>query len=204
MSVLRRIRLIAWALVAIAGVGFGYLAYGPGPAPQRTDIRAAFGGPFSIADVEGRRVTERDLVGRPSLLFFGFTHCPDVCPTTLFDIAEWLDALGERGNELAVYLVTVDPERDTPALLRDYLAAFDGRIVGLVGTQDETKRIADSWRVLYRKVPDDKGGYTMDHTASIFMVGRDGRFAGTIDFHEDRAVALRKLEALLATGAPAS
>jgi len=145
----------------------------------------------------GGRITDRDLIGKPSLLFFGFTHCPDVCPTTLTDISDWFDRLGDAGKELTAYLVTVDPERDTPPFMREYLAAFDDRIVGLVGDENETRRIAEAWRVHYRRIPLDDGNYTMDHTASVFMIDRKGQFAGTIDFHEDREVALAKLRLLV-------
>lgn len=204
MNSLRTIRRIAWALVFAIGVTLaGTLAlreWHPPSAPENSmprDARAMFGGPFSIGDMRGGRVTERDLIGKPALLFFGFTHCPDVCPTTLTDISDWFDRLGEDGKELTAYLVTVDPERDTPAFLREYLAAFDDRIVGLVGDENETRRIAEAWRVHYRRVPLDGGNYTMDHTASVFMIDRKGQFAGTIDFHEDREVALAKLRTLV-------
>lgn len=204
MSPLRAIRLVAWALVVILGASLAITFAvreqaapgGPESAMPR-DARALFGGPFSIGDMRGGRITDRDLIGKPSLLFFGFTHCPDVCPTTLTDISDWLDKLGDAGKELTAYLVTVDPERDTPAFLREYLAAFDDRIVGLVGDENETRRIAEAWRVHYRRVPLDGGNYTMDHTASVFMIDRKGQFAGTIDFHEDREVALAKLRTLV-------
>lgn len=204
MSPLRTIRLVAWALVVVLGASLAVtFAIREQAAPGATesalprDARAMFGGPFSIGDMRGGRITERDLIGRPSLLFFGFTHCPDVCPTTLTDISDWFDRLGDAGKELTAYLVTVDPERDTPAFLREYLAAFDDRIVGLVGDENETRRIAEAWRVHYRRVPLDGGNYTMDHTASVFMIDRKGQFAGTIDFHEDREVALAKLRTLV-------
>lgn len=204
MSPLRAIRLVAWALVVILGaslaVTFAIREQAAPGAPETAmprDARAMFGGPFSIGDMRGGRLTERDLIGRPSLLFFGFTHCPDVCPTTLTDISDWFDRLGDAGRELTAYFVTVDPERDTAPFLREYLAAFDDRIVGLVGDENETRRIAEAWRVHYRRVPLDGGNYTMDHTASVFMIDRKGQFAGTIDFHEDREVALAKLRTLV-------
>lgn len=204
MSPLRAIRVVAWALVIVLGaslaVTFAVREQAAPGAPESAlsrDARAMFGGPFSIGDMHGGRLTERDLIGRPSLLFFGFTHCPDVCPTTLTDIADWFDRLGDAGRELTAYFVTVDPDRDTPAFLREYLAAFDDRIVGLAGDQNETRRIAEAWRILYRRVPLDGENYTMDHTASVFMIDRKGQFAGTIDFHENKETALAKLIRLL-------
>lgn len=204
MSPLRAIRLVAWALVAVLGASLAVTfavrekaAPGASESALPRDARAMFGGPFSIGDMRGGRLTDRDLIGKPSLLFFGFTHCPDVCPTTLTEISDWFERLGDTGRELTAYFVTVDPERDTPAFLREYLAAFDDRIVGLVGDENETRRIAEAWRVHYRRVPLDGRNYTMDHTASVFMIDRKGQFAGTIDFHEDRDVALAKLRMLV-------
>lgn len=204
MTKLRLFRRIAWSLVLALALSTGVVIVHRelGSRPPARDVadgnrRPIFGGPFAIEDVFGRRVTERDLVGRPSLLFFGFTHCPDICPTTLSDISEWFDRLGDDGRDLIAYFVTIDPERDTPAFLREYLDVFDGRIVGLVGTEAQTRKIAEAWRVLYRRTPLDGGGYTMDHTASVFLIDRTGRFAGTIDFHEDRDVAIAKLRHLV-------
>ncbi|MBN9496506.1 MAG: SCO family protein [Alphaproteobacteria bacterium] len=198
---LRTIRLAAWFLVVVVAVFTGaiWATRALKPVPEAVPISSAlsqFGGTFSIPDMNGKRMTERDLAGRPSLMFFGFTYCPDVCPTTLTDISGWLDTLGEEAKDLAVYFISVDPERDTPEQLRDYLSAFDGRIMGLVGTPAETARIADAWRVVYKKVPQGDS-YVIDHTATVFMVDKSGQFAGTIDFHEQRETALAKLSRLL-------
>jgi protein SCO1 len=203
MSPLRAIRLVAWVLVFAVGAALTVAFVVREDAASNVesalprDARSMFGGPFSIGDMRGGRLTERDLIGRPALLFFGFTHCPDVCPTTLTDIADWFDRLGDSGSELIAYFATVDPDRDTPAFLREYLAAFGDRIVGLVGDTDETRRLAEAWRVFYRRVPLDGENYTIDHTASVFMIDRKGKFAGTIDFHEDREIALAKLRTLV-------
>ncbi len=201
MNMLRTIRMAAWFLVVVVAVFTGaiWATRALKPAPEIVPISSAlsqFGGAFAITDMNGKRMTERDLTGRPSLLFFGFTFCPDVCPTTLTDISGWLETLGDEAKDLAVYFVTIDPERDTADKLRDYLAPFDGRIVGLVGTPAETKQIADAWRVVYKKVPQGSD-YVMDHTAMVFMVDKTGQFAGTIDFHEQRDSALAKLSRLL-------
>ncbi len=201
MNMLRTIRLAAWFLVVVVAVFTGaiWATRALKPVPEAVPISTAlsqFGGTFSIPDMNGKRMTERDLAGRPSLMFFGFTYCPDVCPTTLTDISGWLDTLGEEAKDLAVYFISVDPERDTPEQLRDYLSAFDGRIMGLVGTPAETARIADAWRVVYKKVPQGDS-YVIDHTATVYMVDKSGQFAGTIDFHEQRETALAKLSRLL-------
>ena len=206
MRALRLLRLAAWALVAVLGLGalaatLGWFAP-EGPAGRRPLQVAmpAIGGPFSMRDAAGVAVTERDLQGRASLLFFGFTHCPDICPTTMSDIAGWMKELGPAADGLQVLFVTVDPERDKATELAAYAAMFDPRIRALAGTEDELAAMAKAWRVYYKRVPLSGGGYTMDHTATIYLVGRDGRFAGTIDPREARDSALAKLRRVVAGG----
>lgn len=151
---------------------------------------------FELTDHRGRAVRPSDWIGRPTLVFFGFTYCPDVCPTTLSNIAAWLDDLGDGGRRLNVAFVSVDPERDTPEALADYVSAFHPRIVGHTGTPEQVAGAARAFRVAYAKVQAG-GDYTMDHTALVFLMDRNGRFSGTIDIHEDRRSALSKLRRLL-------
>jgi len=204
MRTLRILRHAAWVLVALLGLAAlaATLGWFPadGPASRRPVPFAApsIGGPFAMRDTAGVAVGERDLVGRPSLLFFGFTHCPDICPTAMSDIAGWMKELGPQADSLQVFFVTVDPERDRPAELAAYAAMFDPRIQPLVGTEAELAAMAKAWRVYYRRVPLSGGGYTMDHTATMYLVGRDGRFSGTIDPREGGESALAKLRRLLA------
>jgi len=148
---------------------------------------------WRLTDDRGRTVTPRGWIGRPAMVFFGFTWCPDVCPTTLLDISDWLEELGPDAETLAVSLITVDPERDTPQVLADYLSNFDPRIRGLTGTETQLTRVADDFRAMYERVLRDDGDYTMNHTAGVFLFRPDGRFASIIDFHEDRAFALPKI-----------
>jgi protein SCO1/2 len=205
MAWLRVLRYAAWGLVALlclfaAAATTGWFVV-DGPAARRageTRAMPAIGGPFTMRDPSGAVVDLRALAGRPSLIFFGFTHCPDVCPTTLSDIAAWLAALGPEGDRLQVFFVTVDPERDGPKELAAYAAMFDPRIRPLRGDARELAEMAAAWRVFYRRVPLTGGGYTMDHTATLYLVGRDGRFAGTIDPQENPEAALAKLRRLLA------
>jgi protein SCO1/2 len=144
---------------------------GPG-APQA----AAIGGPFRLIDQDGRTMTEQDLKGSPSLVFFGFTHCPDVCPTTLFDISEVMRALGPDADRARALFITVDPERDTQSVLKDYMSSFDPHVSGLTGDLPAITAVAREYRAYFKKVALDGGGYTMDHTAITYLMDKEGRF----------------------------
>ena len=152
---------------------------------------------WTLTDHQGRSVQPTDWAGRPVMVFFGFTWCPDVCPTTLSDISLWLEELGADADPLVVALISVDPERDTPDVLADYVSNFDPRIMGLTGSGDEIAQAAADFRVTYRRVDKDGGDYTMDHTAGVFLFHPDGRFASIIDFHEDRRFAVPKIRRIL-------
>ena len=147
---------------------------------------------FALINYRGEPVCLVDWIGRPTMAFFGFTWCPDVCPTTLSDISGWLEDLGPEADRLNVTLISVDPERDTPAVLSDYLANFDPRITGLTGPLAEVERAAAGFRAWFEKVPRD-GDYTVNHTAGVFLFHPDGRFASIIDYHEDRRFAVPKI-----------
>ena len=151
---------------------------------------------WTLTDHRGATVTPADWIGRPVMVFFGFTFCPDVCPTTLNDISDWLGALGPDAERLDVVLISVDPERDTPAILADYLSNFDPRIDGLTGPLSEVQKAAAGFRATFEKLP-RKGDYTMNHTAGVFLFYADGRFASIIDFHEDRRFAIPKIRRIL-------
>jgi len=151
-----------------------FIVTGRSPAPVA--LTSAVGGPFSLSDQNGRPITDQDLKGRPFLVFFGFTHCPDVCPTTLFEVSEIFRALGPEAKDVRALFITVDPERDTPAVLKDYLSSFDPRIVGVTGDGAAIAAAEKAYRVYAKKVPTDGGGYTMDHTAIVYLMGKDGRF----------------------------
>ena len=151
---------------------------------------------FTLTNHHGVTVTPSEWIGRPTMVFFGFTWCPDVCPTTLSDISLWLQDLGPDANRMNILLVSVDPERDTPQVLADYLSNFDPRITGLTGSIAEIKRAAEEFRATIEKVPREDD-YTIEHTAGVFLFRADGRFGGIIDYHEDRRVALLKIQRLL-------
>ena len=200
---LRAIRLGAWALVAAvafftAATVLGWWQVdGPGrPALVRQEPTTAIGGPFTLTNHRGETITERSFLGRPVLVFFGFTHCPDVCPTTLFETTAWLQAVGAPADRVQVLFVSVDPRRDTPELLSQYLQSFDPRIIAASGTKEQIDAMVSAYRATYRFVPTSGDGYTVDHTATMFMMDSQGRFIGTIDFHESREMALAKIRRL--------
>jgi protein SCO1/2 len=182
--------LIALTLIARLGV---WDALFPPSIPA---FGASMVKPFNLTDTSGRKVTEHDMLGRPAVVFFGFTYCPEVCPTTLADLTNWLGQLGPDADRLGVFFVTVDPARDTPTELGKYLSSFDPRIRGLTGNAADIDTIAKAFGIYYQRVEIEGGGYTMDHTASVLLLDPSGRFAGTISYQEARDVAVAKLKRL--------
>jgi len=156
---------------------------------------AAIGGPFQLTDQAGQTVTEKAMQGHPSLVFFGFTHCPDVCPTTLFEMSEVLKAMGKDADRVTAYYISVDPERDTQAAMKEYLSSFDPRLKGLTGSPAEIAKVLSEYRVYAKKVPLKDGDYTMDHTALIYLMDRDGKFVSPFNLNrkpEEAAVDLKR------------
>lgn len=175
----RTTRVLVMAAAFLAGLvlcfGVVLLVTGRGSGPVAQQI-AAIGGPFKLTDQNGRTVTDQDFKGHPFLVFFGFTHCPDVCPTTLFEVSQIMRALGPDADRTRALFITVDPERDTPAVMKDYLSSFDSHLSGLTGDPATIAAVAKAYRVYFKKVPLDQGGYTMDHTAIVYLMDKDGRF----------------------------
>ncbi|MAZ15273.1 MAG: electron transport protein SCO1/SenC [Ahrensia sp.] len=167
----------------------------PEPAGQMPIALSAMD--FSLTDHEGKEVGPGTLVGRPSMVFFGFTYCPDVCPTTLSDISGWLDDLGEEAEVMNVVFITVDPERDTVEAMAEYVGHFHSAIRGWTGEDEEIEAAARSFRASYEQVPTEGGNYTMNHTASVFLFDAVGRFVTTIDYHEPREFAVPKIKRAL-------
>lgn len=189
---MRRIRIALWLAVAtLAGLTGGYIATRPTDAPRQIPARSAeevardlIGGEFSLVDHTGHPVTNSDYQGSWRLIFFGYTHCPDVCPTTLSTVAMILDQLGEDAAEIQPLFITVDPARDTPEALAEYVVLFHPRLVGLTGSEEQVAAAAKAYRAYYAKVPlpgeeavgaDDD--YAMDHTAYLYLMDRDGTYA---------------------------
>jgi protein SCO1 len=213
-NLLKAVRWGLWGAVALAAAGWA--AYATGALDILRGKTAgggitlqgavAIGGPFRLTSHEGRPFDSAELKGKPYALFFGFTHCPDVCPTTLLEMTQHLAALGPAADKLKVLFVSVDPERDTPKLLKDYLTAFDHRIIGLTGTPAEIAAVARSYRAYYEKVPGKDAGkdgakdtsYTMNHAASVYMMDAAGKFVGTFNFQEKQEIQRAKLGRLVA------
>ncbi|KFG70018.1 SCO family protein [Microvirga sp. BSC39] len=166
---------------------------------QQSAGKVPIGGPFRLTSHEGKPFTEENLKGRPFVVFFGFTHCPEVCPTTLYDLTQDMAALGQDASSLQAAFITVDPERDTPDLMKTYLESFDPRIVGLTGTEEAIAAAARAYKIYYRKVPTD-GGYTMDHSATLFLMDSKGEFYGTSNFQEPEETRRSKLRQLVKNG----
>ena len=184
--------LLAFCLGLVGIVGAAVFTLRPDAAPVGAP---SVGGPFTLVDQDGRTVTERDFAGATHLVFFGFTHCPDVCPTTLQQVTYVLAALGDKGRRMRVAFVTVDPERDDPASLKAYLSSFDPRITGLTGAPEQVAGAVKAYRAYARKVPGKDGDYVMEHTAIVYVMDRDNRFLGALDLSrppEETAAQLAK------------
>ena len=198
MTPLKRLRIITWTVSGLLVVAVALVLYWGDGRALPVSARVTVSRPFTLVDQRGATVTEAPLKGHPSALFFGYTYCPDVCPTTLSDLTGWLQKLGRNGDKLKVYFVTVDPERDTREQLAAYLQAFDPRIIGLTGTRAAIDQILKEYGVYSRKVPLDGGGYSMDHSAAIYLLDRDAMLSGTVDYTEAPDKALAKLTSLVA------
>src|SRR5229473_7528797 len=190
-----RLLLVLAAFLAGLGTLFAILLLVVRPeTAAMAPSAAAIGGPFRLIDQDGRAVSERDFAGEPYLVFFGFTHCPDVCPTTLMEVSDVLDKLGGDARIGALF-ITVDPERDTPAELKEYLSSFNPRFKGLTGDSAAIAQVAKSYRVYLKKVPLDNGDYTMDHTALVYLMDKNGKFIAPFNLKrrpEDAAADLRR------------
>jgi protein SCO1/2 len=180
------------ATITCAAAGLAMLA------TERTDApaTAAIGGPFVLETGGGRKVSDQDLRGAPFLVFFGYTHCPDVCPTTLSQISGILRALGPEAK-IKVLFITVDPERDTPDVMQDFASSFDPRIVGLSGSRAEIDLVLAEYRVYARKAPEKNGGYSMDHSALIYLMNRDGKFVRAFNVERPPEQAAAELRSVL-------
>lgn len=197
---LKTIRYVTYAAIVllVAAVTYAWLA--PQAGKQFLQAGGGVGGPFTLQRTDGAPFTEKNLAGKPYLIFFGFTHCPEICPTTLFEASGWMQALGPDADKLGYYFVTVDPERDTGEVLGEYMTSYDPRFVALTGTVEQVEEIKKGYRVFARKVPLEGDDYTVDHTASVYLMHGDGSFSGTIAWQENPDIALEKLRKLIQKG----
>lgn len=199
MPIKRGASWVIWgaAILLAVGAGLGGRLVLEDRSGNGALMAADLGGPFDLIDHTGARITEADLEGSPSALFFGFTHCPEICPTTVYDMDLWLDELGPAGEEIKVFFVTIDPERDTPEVLGGYLTAMSDRVIGISGPPDDVRAMADVWRVYYNRQPLDDGDYTMDHTSLVYLLDDNGDYVDLIRYNEAMDSAVEKLSALL-------
>lgn len=197
---MKTIRTVLWIAVAVMAGVLGWLTMEM-TRSSKDMAEAPFGVPFQLVAQTGEPITEKAFQDKPTALFFGFTHCPEVCPTTLFELNGWLHQVDPDGTKLNAYFVTVDPERDPPDILNRYITNVSDRVVGISGPADKVGEMVKGFRVYARKVPvdekDPNGDYTMDHTASVFLLNHGGRFAGTISYGENPETAMKKLENLV-------
>lgn len=184
----RRAVSIFAALVLLTAAGIGGYALMNRGQPSGTGI-ALVGGPFTLTDQNGRRVTEKDFLGKYMLAFFGYTYCPDVCPTELQVMMAALDALGPDGSLVQPVFISIDPERDTPEVLKSYVENFGPRLIGLTGTAEEVAATAKAYRVYYAKSDSTPSStdYLMDHSSIIYLMGPDGRFVKHMPYTTDAA-----------------
>lgn len=193
-SGLSRLRLILWGMVLVTGIAatLFYLISPPKP------VAIGFDSPFTLTATDGSDFTQDDLKGLPSLIFFGYTFCPDVCPTTLTESTGWRAALDLTEEDLRIVFVSVDPDRDTPESIGEYLSAFSSPIVGLTGTDEQIENVKQVFSIFSEKVQDPGATeYLVNHTASVLMLNKDGGFIGTISYEENTQTALSKVRRLV-------
>lgn len=204
-----RLRLLGLVVAGLVGGALIALAVLPGareqliariqPLQETSVGKASVGGPFTLTDHTGRRVTDKDFRGKYMLVYFGFTFCPDVCPTGLQVMAAALEQLGPKAEQITPIFISVDPERDTPEQLAQYVSSFHPRLVGLTGTPEEIQAVAKAYRVYYRKVKDEKSTaeYTIDHTSIIYLMDPNGEFVAHFTHATPVDVMVEKLQKVL-------
>ena len=196
MTGLALFRVVLWAMVAVVGLAAGVLYFTKPPVGPVSYT----GVPFTLQSTAGGQFTQANLKGTPTLMFFGYTSCPDVCPTTLSDLTSLRQQLNIAPKDLQIVFATVDPARDTLKQLTDYLSGFGTPIIGLTGTDAEVETAKAAFGVYSKKGPDDGSGtYLVDHTATVFLVGKNGEFEGTIAYDEDKKAAAAKIKRLIGT-----
>ncbi len=180
-------------LTVLVALMVGVLGYTAVSRPQGSSTA-----PFELTTTRGEAIDQTAFRGKPSLLYFGYTHCPEVCPTTLVDMTQWLDLLGEDADRLQAFFFTVDPKRDTPEVMGPYVSAFSPRIVGVTGAEEEMRKVTDAWLVTAEQRGEGED-YSMRHMTSIYLIGANGRLAGLIPYGTEPEAAVRKIRDVLLT-----
>ena len=198
---MRKIRLILWIAVGIAAIGGMFLALNP-PSPSTQQSQEmpldTIGGPFTLVGSDGQPFPSSKLAGKPAAIFFGFTHCPDVCPTTLGRLSKLRTQLGKGDDGFSIVFISVDPERDKPEDVGRHTTLFDTPVIGLTGSQAQIDRVKSQFGVFSQKVPTEGGDYSVDHTATVFLLDRNGKFVATLSPEEGNDMALDKLRRITA------
>jgi protein SCO1/2 len=198
---MQRVRIILWVLVALALAAFAFLmlrSVNEIPPQQQPLAISSIGGPFTLTGSNGKPFSSTALAGKPHAIFFGFTHCPDVCPTTLARMVRLRQQLGAGDRPFEILFVTVDPERDGPAEVGKYAELFNSPVTGLTGSPAQIDQVKKQFGIFSQKVPDTSGGYSVDHTATVLLFDRKGDFSGTISPEEGDKASLAKLKRITA------
>jgi protein SCO1/2 len=190
----KRLRILLWVLVLLAVAAMGVLQLRQSASENVQSSPVRLGGPFTLTGTDGRTFSSTQLAGKPYAIFFGFTHCPDICPTTLARLVKLRRQLGRGNDAFQIVFVSVDPDRDGPAEVRNYLSLFGDPVIGLTGTQARIDHAKRQYGIFSQKVPDETGGYTVDHTATVLLFDREGDFTATISADEGDRAALDKLK----------
>jgi protein SCO1 len=191
MQSIVRIIFASLFLIIAAAIGVATFSW-----LTRTNSEAPYGAPFKLVDVSGQPITEAAFQGQPTAIFFGFTNCPEVCPTTLFEMKSWFEKLGDEGKNIKGFFVSIDPERDTPELLQTYISNVTDRVTGITGDLAEIAAMAKAFGIYFKKVPTSDGSYTMDHSALVLLLNSKGQFHGTIAYDENPDTAFAKMKRL--------
>ncbi len=198
---LKQLRLGLWVLVGLVAAGLVVFLWQESkteqPAFSQTAM-APIGGPFTLIASNGKPFTSAELNGKPAAVFFGFTHCPDVCPTTIARLTKLRRELGKGDDALSIVFISVDPERDTPAEVDTYMKLYDTPVIGLTGTPAQIEQVKKQFGIFSRKVERPGGSYSVDHTATVILLDRNGQFSSTISMEEGNEVALAKLRRITA------
>lgn len=188
---MKAVRIVLWCLALIAG---GFYTYNHYFKPSNDEL--AFGAPFELVRHDGKAISYDDLKGRNHALFFGFTHCPDICPAKLVQAHAWLNELGDAADDIDFYFVTVDPERDTTEIMSDYVTSISPHVTGITGEPQKIRNMLKAYKIYFDKVDLGDDDYTMDHSAQILLIRANGSLQGTISHDERDETAIAKLRRL--------